>query len=551
MLLTENSLTFKGIKPLQRLGATARNFSFNNPFAELFLAYNIPESLDVVPPDPWPGKASLGRDIISGVFSFHGQTISKNDLSWNPREATPEWFAKFHSFEWLRDLRSVGGERARRMAREMLLSWADKHSKYDEASWRADILGTRIKSWIAFYDFFCSSADDDFKSIYFTSLMRQTSYLSKFINSQNLSGIPLMHALRGLAYAGIALEKGEDYLEQAFAGVLDQVREQIMPDGGHVSRNPQACFEFLHCLVDLRAALISAQIEIPEELQHAIDRIAPAVKLFRHGDGALMHLNGSQEMDSSLCDSILMHSGAYGGVVNSLPHSGYERLSQGRSILVMDTGASLVSKYSERAHAGALSFEYSFGRERVIVNCGTSAVKGKWRELLRSTPAHSTLSVDSSNSCQFGKDEGLVSNPPIVNYRRSDDNKSSVVEAAHSGYMTRFGLNHHRSIKMRNNGEVIRGEDQLSGRSGVSFAIRFHLHPDIKASLVKSGDEVWLSSKSGANWSFKVKGGKVSLEESVYLNENSIPRRSQQIVFEDVSAGANTVIGWEMSLNKQ
>ncbi len=550
MLLTENSLTFKGIKPLQRLGATARSFSINNPFAELFLAYNVPDNLEVVPPDPWPGNATLGRDIIAGIFSFSGQTISKDDLSWDPAGATPEWFAQFHSFEWLRDLRSVGGERARRMAREMLLSWVDKHSKYDEATWRADILGTRIKSWIAFYDFFCSSADNTFREIYFTSLMRQTSYLSRFIDTHELSGIPLMHALRGLAYAGIALEKGEDFLEQAFAGVLEQVREQIMPDGGHVSRNPQSCFEFLHCLVDLRAALISAQIEIPEELQHAIDRVAPAVKLFRHGDGSLIHMNGSQEMDSSLCDSILMHSGAYGGVVNSLPHTGYERLSQGRSILVLDTGAPLVSKYSERAHAGALSFEYSFGRERVIVNCGTSAVKGKWRELLRSTAAHSSLTVDGANLCQFSKD-GLVSNPPIVNYRRRDDNNVSVVEAAHSGYMTRFGLNHHRSVKMKNNGDTVRGEDQLSGRSGIPFALRFHLHPDIKASLVKSGEEVWLSSKSGVSWSFKVKGGKVGLEESVYLNENSIPQRSQQIVFEDVSAGANTVIGWELALNKQ
>jgi len=544
MLLTDTSLIFKGIKPLQRLNDVALGFNFSNPLSELLLAKNTPKRFETVPPDPWPGDSMRGRDMIAGVFSFVGQTIVKEELSWHPEKASPEWVAELHGFEWLRDLRSVGGERARRMAREMVAGWLRDYKEYNEITWRADIMGVRLKSWISFHDFFCASAGDEFRSEYFSSLARQAKHLSRAVNG-SIYGIPLMRALRGLAYVGIALEDYDDYLEQAFDGVLEQIKEQILPDGGHISRSPQDTFEFLQCLVELRSALISAKIEVPEELQHAIDRITPAVKFFRYGDGGLAQFNGGQECDANLCEMILMHSGANGKAMKALPHSGYERISQGRSSVVMDTGVPLVSKYSKRAHTGALSFEYNFGRDRVFVNCGTSSVAGKWRRLLRSSQAHSALVVDDYNSYQFDS-EGLLSNYPAVTSKRVEDNGVAFIDAAHSGYMSRFGLNHSRNIKLMERGEVLKGEEQLSGKSGVPFVIRFHLHPNIKASLIRNGQEVLLVAKSGASWRFKVDGAMLDLDESVYFSHGDTPRRSLQIVFTGQTSSATTVVNWEM-----
>ena len=48
----------------------------------------------------------------------------------------------------------------------------------------------------------------------------------------------------------------------------------------------------LRHLVDLRAVLRAAKAEVPEALQHAIDRMAPALRFFRHGDGALALCGG-------------------------------------------------------------------------------------------------------------------------------------------------------------------------------------------------------------------------------------------------------------------
>lgn len=551
MLLTDTGTTgiiFKGIRPLQRLGATALDIALNNPLAEMALQPRTPRRLKSIPPDPWPGDAQSGRDMVAGVFRFAGQSFEKDSLSWEPAGASPEWVASLHGFEWLRDLRSVGSDRARRMAREMVASWLGGYGKPHEIAWRPDITGVRVASWISFHDFFCAAAGDEFRGAYFDSLLRQAKYLSRTLPG-DLSGVALMRALKGLAFSGLALEDGEQRLEKAFTLILRQVKEQILPDGAHISRSPQATFEFLQCLVDLRAALIAARLDMPEELQHGIDRITPAVKFFRHGDGGLAHFNGSQEGNAHLVETTLMHSGARGKAMKSLPHAGYERLLQGRSSLIVDTGCGPEGRHGKRAHAGLLSFEYSYGRERVIVNCGSSAAAGRWRDLLRSTAAHSTIVVDDRNACPL-EGQGSFSAQPELRKQRQEDADIVVLDAGHGGYMPRFGLACRRFLRLQEDGETLHGEDILSGKSGVHFAIRFHLHPSIQASVLKEGEEVLLSSKSGLGWKFRAPGVLLKLEDSVYGGEGEHPRRTRQIVLGGVTSGQKTLLEWELRREK-
>ncbi len=541
MILTETGLVFRGVKPLLRLGSITKDMAFGDFLPQLALAPRVPDQLRTIPPDAWPGDAARGRDMVSGLFSFAGQAIEKENLSWAPEGATEEWIAALHGFEWLRDLRSVGGERARRMAREMVALWIETYPKFEQMAWRADITGARVASWIAFHDFFCATADETFRKNYFSSLARQTRYLAKALPGA-LTGLPLMHALRGLAYAGLAIEGGETRLEQAFALIIGQIKEQILPDGSHISRSPQQTFAFLQCLVDLRTALIAAKFEMPEELQHAIDRITPAVKFFRHGDGTLAQFNGGQEGNAHLCDVTLMRSAARGRAMKSLPQGGYERICQGRSSLIMDTGVPLSSGYSDRAHAGLLSIEYSYGRERVFVNCGTSGVDGKWRRVLRSTLAHSALAVDNRNACPLDGESPLFSYPH-VRASRQESADMALIEASHDGYAPRFGLNCVRRVQLQDTGETLRGEEQLAGRTGVPFAVRFHLHPDIHASL--EGAALVLCSKSGLCWRFSASGADVSIEESVYVGSDENPVLTLQIVLSGRTGMSPTTVRWE------
>lgn len=548
MLLTETSIIYKGIRPLQKLGATASELAFNHPFANLTINHHVPDRLEVVPPDPWPGDSQRGRDLLAGIFRFAGHTVPKEEISWKPLSAKPEWVAELHGFEWLRDLRSVGGDRARRMARELMASWLEVYQKPDDLIWRADVMGVRLTSWISFHDFFCASADDTFRAQYFTSIARQARYLSRMLPG-NITGIALMRALKGLAFTGIALEDGQERLNQAFKLILREIKEQVLPDGSHISRSPQSAFEFFKDLVDLRVALIAARIDMPEELQHAIDRMAPAIKFFRHPDGTLAHFNGTQEGNPHLCEATLMHSGARGKTMRSLPHGGYERLHLGRAVLVMDTGLPHMTRFSDRAHAGLFSFEYSYGRDRVIVNCGTSAVAGRWRDLLRGTSAHSTVTLDNRNNCQID-DKGFLTGRPDFQAKYHEDDDYVQITGEHKGYVPRFGLVHGRRVRLMEDGERMQGEDTLTGKSGVAYAVRFHLHPGIQASLIQEGDEVLLRSKSGTGWRFSAKGVKIAIEDSVYAGEGEMPRRAQQIVLSGMTESPVTALAWQMKREK-
>lgn len=546
MLSTDASLVYRGVRPLQKLGETARDLVLHGPLSGI--VFSGGKQLRSVPPDPWAGNPQKGRDLIAGVFRFAGQTIEKEDLSWSPTEASDDWLAELHSFDWLRDLRSVGGERARRMAREMVAYWLEYCHKEDIFAWRPDITGMRLASWISFHDFFCAAADESFRKRYFSSLIQQTKYLAKYL-PENLEGIPLLRAIKGLAYAGLALDGQEARLKQAFALLQEQVQKQILDDGTHASRSPEATFETLQCLVDVRTALTAARAEVPEELQAAIDRIVPAVRFFRHNDGGLCQFHSAQEGNPHSLDATLMHAGSGKKNLKSLKTGGFEKLYMGRSCLIMDTGAAIAPAYAARHHAGLLAFEYCFGKDRIFVNCGTSDTTGKWQHLLRSTAAHTTVTVDHRNSCLFDEN-GIPSGDIEAGAERHEDENTVMIHARHTGYVPRYGLVHERRLRLSHHGDVLSGEDVLTGKSGAHFAARFHLHPSIQASLIKNGTEVLLRAKSGNGWRFKAEGLVPDIEDSVYSDSAEAPRRTLQIVLSGAVTASNAAIAWELRREK-
>jgi uncharacterized heparinase superfamily protein len=62
------------------------------------------------------------------------------------------------------------------------------------------------------------------------------------------------------------------------------------------------------------------------------------------------------------------------------------------------------------------------------------------------------------------------------------------------------------------------------------YAVRFHLHPSIKASRLTDGQGVLLMTPNREAWSFSAADGRVQLEDGVYLSGSEGPRRTAQIV---------------------
>jgi uncharacterized heparinase superfamily protein len=116
-----------------------------------------------------------------------------------------------------------------------------------------------------------------------------------------------------------------------------------------------------------------------------------------------------------------------------------------------------------------------------------------------------------------------------VDAQRQEAAGANWLEAAHDGWAKPFGAIHRRRIYLAESGEDLRGEDEIEARHPQPFAVRFHLHPNVTASLQHDNGAVLLRLPSGQGWRLRAEGAKIALEESVYFGLSE-PRRTEQVV---------------------
>ena len=134
--------------------------------------------------------------------------------------------------------------------------------------------------------------------------------------------------------------------------------------------------------------------------------------------------------------------------------------------------------------------------------------------------------------------------PTNVTCTRRESDGKVWLETGHNGYVKTVGVLHKRNLYLSPDGEDLRGEDSIEGSGGKDFAIRFHLHPGVHASLVQDRSAVLLKLPSGGGWQFQASGGSISLEESIYLGDGGEPRRIEQIVVSGPLHGDGAEIKW-------
>ncbi|MEJ0059257.1 MAG: heparinase II/III family protein [Terricaulis sp.] len=181
-------------------------------------------------------------------------------------------------------------------------------------------------------------------------------------------------------------------------------------------------------------------------------------------------------------------------------HSAFQRLEAKELRILFDVGGAPPPAFSERAHAGALAFEMSSGRERLIVNVGAAReLEPAGRSAARATNAHSTLVVADALSATLdeqrrGKGPARLSGPTLDDVRRSSDESGITAQGRHDGYRAQFGLLHRRYLFIDHAGRNLRGIDELmrpvkmkgaAAKQPIPFVARFHLHPSVRATLIE------------------------------------------------------------------
>ncbi len=500
-----------------------------------------------MPPDVWPGDAAHGSAIIEGDFVFAGHLIHDPVPVWRPDDASERWRRECHGFEWLRNLRAVGSEAARNAARALVLDWIVTEGRWSPISWRPNVLARRLADWLGQAEFLCAGAGDEFLARFYDSLGRQSRHLARTARFAD-GGADRITVLRGLIYASLALPGQNRRLARWLKQLEQEIQHQILGDGGHVERSPAVQLAVLRQLIDIRDTLREAQAEIPSALQTAIDRMAPMLRFFRHGDGGLALFNDSGEEEGWFIDVVLTRAEARGKPLDAAPHTGFQRLTANRTLILMDTGTAPAFGLDGHAHAGTLSFEMSIGKERLVVNCGAYADdNADWRAAQRSTAAHSTVTVADLNSAAVLPSGSLGVRPENVAVERSESDGNVWIDASHDGYARILGMTHTRRLYLSANGGDVRGEDTLEGKGSHKFAVRFHLHPSVKASLVQQGSTVLLRLASGGGWRLRASGGVTSVQESVYLGIRGEVKRAEQVVISAATQNGHGRVKWAFS----
>ncbi len=550
--------------------ALARDQALDRFFARLS-GFGRPVTAFVSQPEPKTiGSYARGHQLMAGNFRFAGDLIEAPAVSiWQIENPSAMFSAQLHGFAWLDDLAAVGNADARDLAQKWLIEWCDLYGRGLGDGWVPELAGRRIIRWINHALFLLQGLENTQSHRFFRNLARQTVFLRRRWHSAP-AGLPRFESLTGLIYAGLALEGSGHLVAPATRAMALECDHRIDAEGGIPSRNPEELTETF-TLLNWAASALSEDGRMPRR-EHllAIERIAPTLRALRHSDGALARFHGGGRGAEGRLDQALAASGVRATATTGLA-MGYGRLSAGRTSIIVDASAPPKGAHSFNAHASTLAFELTSGRRPVIVNCGSGAGFGhEWRRAARTTPSHSTLAISGVSSARFADgdaaDDMLLDAPRDVRVQQSAGLDGTTLMATHDGYSQSHGLLHVRRLDLSLDGRSLVGEDTLgalsdtdrikfealinqTGQSGVGFEIRFHVHPDVEATLDLGGSAVSLVLKSGEVWVFRHTGtSKISVETSIYLEAGRLkPRATKQIVLSDRVMDYSNRVGWSLS----
>ena len=514
------------------------------------------------------GNSQKAQAFYHGNFGFFGEQYLRTENNiFADRSMSADWQKMLHGFSWLADMQAAGRELTRVQARALISQWIEANTAYDSMRWagqtcKSDVMARRVISWIHHAPFFLSGCPQAFTSQFFTSLSHQTRRLYRRTYMEKNSLKRLQSAI-AVVYAAVGLVGFENLQARAFERLASELDRQILADGGHISRNPQVLRDLLADLVPVRMTLEASRLEVPAAMNAALERMLPALRFFTYMDGGLAVFNGVNDTRAGLVRRILETDMVCGAPLTHARHSGYVRLQQGNSTIMIDTGKPTMPGINAGATAGVLAFEFCDGATRLVTNCGAiQHGDAAWRSASRSTQAHSGLCLDDQPVgkilegplLQLAFGGPVVLSAPNISAENQFTSKGAVFVGQHDGYNRSHGVCHERQLFLNQTGSDFRGQDSFivnddegwsasaATRKAIPFAIRFHLHPSVRATISQDGASAMLLLANKTGWRFSARGAQLKLEDSVYLPEDGRVRKTSQLILRGTVGHPNKIM---------
>ena len=521
----------------------------------LFGKPHTPLRISAVPRDHVVGDKTRGESLLAGKFLLGTDMVSLPDVDFADLGTSGALAADFHGFSWLRDVAAAAArERGSRLAEAVVGRWLLTHGEKVDDAWAPALWGERMLFWTAYAPYILSSRDADYRSAVLHTMARGARHLSSTADQAD-PGLPRITAWAGLTVAGLLLQGGLGRVARAEAGLTRALASAQSEDGGLLSRSPHEQALLVDRLGLTRAAYFAAKQTLPDSLESAAAAALSALHGVTLGDSALSSWQGGNPGDPVRLAALIDGCGLRARPLRAARGWGYHRLSALGTVLTVDAGAPPPARMTRCASASTLAFEMSDGAQRLVINCGgpgplPGTIPDDLARALRSTAAHSTLTLGDTNSTAILPDGSLGKGVDDVTVTRTDDDNASRIEASHEGYVRGFGLTHARSITLGNDGKEVRGVDRLAAkgrkkiRESAPYAIRFHLQPGVEAVATADGMGAILRSPGAPPWNFRCRGAQLQLEESVSVDGSAHLRGTTQIVVVGEVSHLGAEIGW-------
>lgn len=453
-----------------------------------------------------------------GKFKFLNETDTVSD--WNDITKSKLWLYNLHYFD---DLNQSDWEHRKQIHENLINSWIDQNPIMTGNGWEPYPLSLRSVNWIKWF-LSGNNPEDSWTS----SLLLQAQALEKQLE-YHLLGNHLFTNAKALIFLGCYFDgpQARSWLDLGLSILSDEIPEQVLCDGGNFELSPMYHNIILADLLELYHLSCLYDGLIPEEIRdcwrQTIVKMFRWADLMKHPDGEISFFNDAA-LGIAPKNSVLKEYAAILQIslgpsapksVNLLPDSGYIVAIVNKFKLIMDVGKVGPDYIPGHAHADTLSFELSFGDQRVFVNSGTSVYgNGPERHKQRKTLSHNTLVVDGEDSSEVwgGFRVARRANPSVPTVL--DDGSTISVECSHDGYMRLPGkVVHSRTWKIGDDKIVV--HDALKGTFKTAKAF-YYLHPYVR---LVSIERSLFALPCGTKFRFSVTGGQIDVQDSTWHPE--------------------------------
>jgi uncharacterized heparinase superfamily protein len=439
--------------------------------------------------DARTSEGASAAAVADHRFRFLNVERRLPEIEWTANYVSPLWTYHLHYFDYAVDLsrawRTTGEQRYGDRYVELWTSWLDAS---EAGGARIEPYPTSVRCLNALRSLWL--IEERLPPLFVERLVAavhvQLEWLAghpeRDLRANHLQKNLTALAWGSLAFAGPAALRWRRFLDELW----DELREQVLPDGGHFERSPMyhaaAMDDFLRTVALCRAA----DVMVPPDVAPQLTAMTRAFQWLSRPDGTLHLFNDAANGERPereelldvarrvLADGLPEPAGAF-----ALPDTGYFGFvdpATGRR-LVIDAGPLGPSYQPGHAHCDMLSFELDLEGRPLIVDSGVHGYdRDPYREYVRSTRAHNTVAVSGRDQHEMWATFRVA--------RRGEVPAAASRATATGGFEFEGACRHYhgravhrRAIELRP--DALRVTDRIEGADGRPLTSWLHLHPSL------------------------------------------------------------------------